>query len=296
VAARRLTLRSGALELQLEPAVGGCIARFDRLGPQGRQPLLRGAEGRLDHVLQAACFPLVPFANRVRGGHFDCAGRRVTLAPNMAGDASPLHGQGWLAPWQVLESQDAQAALGFRHRADEWPWDYEAVQRFHLGPDRLAITLSCRNVSSEPMPCALGFHPYFPCDADTRLDTAVRSAWTVDADVLPVADVPASGRYDLRDRLICGQGLDNGFDGWSGEARITWARPPSGLTIRCADADRFQVYSPREGGLFVAEPVQNANAALNEPESEWKRLGIEMLAPGAERSLTAEFVVGLGAA
>ncbi|MGI4778040.1 MAG: aldose 1-epimerase [Janthinobacterium lividum] len=289
--ASRLFLRAGELEVRLEPATGGCIARFDRLGPQGRRPLLRGAGDTLNDVLQAACFPLVPFANRIRGGHFDCAGRRVTLAPNMAGDASPLHGQGWLASWQVLDAQEAHAVLGFRHRAGEWPWDYEAMQRFHLGPDRLRITLSCRNVSSEPMPCALGFHPYFPCEADTRLDTTVESAWTVDADVLPVTNVPAVGHYSLENRLICGQGLDNGFDGWNGDARIGWPNLSSSLSIRCADADRFQVYSPREGGVFVAEPVQNANAALNEPASEWERLGIEMLAPGEKRSLTAEFVI-----
>jgi aldose 1-epimerase len=256
--------------------------------------LLRGAEGKLEHVLQAACFPLVPFANRIRGGHFDCAGRRVTLSPNMAGDASPLHGQGWLASWQVLEAQEAQATLGFHHRAGEWPWDYEAMQRFHLGPDRLEITLSCRNLSSEPMPCALGLHPYFPCDADTRLDTTVERAWTVDADVLPVANVPAVGRYSLEDRLICGQGLDNGFDGWCGDARIRWTDPPSGLSIHCADAHRFQVYSPLEGGVFVAEPVQNANAALNEPASAWRRLGIEMLAPQMKRTLTVAFIASTG--
>jgi aldose 1-epimerase len=289
--APRLLLRAGELELQLEPATGGCIARFDRLEAQGRRPLMRGAQGMLQNVLQAACFPLVPFANRIRGGHFDCGGRRVTLAPNMAGDASPLHGQGWLASWQVLDAQDAQATLGLRHRAGEWPWDYEATQRFRLQADRLEITIACRNVSSEPMPCALGFHPFFPCAAGTRLDTQVESAWTVDPDVLPVANVPAVGRYDLRDRQIDGQGLDNGFDGWRGEARITWADSPFTLSIRCADADRFQVYSPLEGGVFVAEPVQNANAALNEPAADWPRLGIEMLAPGAERSLTAEFVV-----
>ena len=30
-----------------------------------------------------------------------------------------------------------------------------------------------------------------------------------------------TGRYDLRDRLVCGQGLDNGFGGWGGEARMS---------------------------------------------------------------------------
>ena len=35
----------------------------------------------------------------------------------------------------------------------------------------------------------------------------------------PVDAVPATGRFDLRRRRICGQDLDHGFGGWSGTAR-----------------------------------------------------------------------------
>ena len=49
----------------------------------------------------------------------------------------------------------------------------------------------------------------------------VECAWTIDEKVLPVERVPAEGRYDLRDRLVCGQDLDNGFGGWGGEALMS---------------------------------------------------------------------------
>ena len=68
MSAGRITLRAGALELQVTPAVGGSIARFDWLGPGGRQPLLRGSDNNFSDVIDAGCFPLVPFANRIRGG------------------------------------------------------------------------------------------------------------------------------------------------------------------------------------------------------------------------------------
>ena len=71
------------------------------------------------------------------------------------------------------------------------------------------------------MPCGLGQHPYFPCGPETRLDTEVTHVWTIDEHVLPVEKVPAEGRFDLRDRLVCGQGLDHGFGGWGGEARMS---------------------------------------------------------------------------
>ena len=47
------------------------------------------------------------------------------------------------------------------------------------------------------MPCGLGQHPYFPCGPQTRIDTRVTDAWTIDEHVLPVEKVPAEGRYDL---------------------------------------------------------------------------------------------------
>jgi len=292
VSAERITLRAGALELQVTPAVGGSIARFDWLGPGGRQPLLRGNDGHFSDVIEAACFPLVPFANRIRGGGFWCGGRNIVLTPNLAGDASPLHGQGWRAAWTVERVLSDAIEMTYRHGAGEWPWTYEAHQRMTLTPGGLSIELRCRNLSALPMPCGLGLHPYYPCDAQTLLDTSVSSAWTIDEAVLPVACVAATGRYSLRNRLICGQRLDNGFDGWTSPARITWPGRVMALALASGDASRFQVYSPGEGGFFVAEPVQNANCALNAPQAEWKNLGIELLAEGESRRLLARFSVG----
>jgi len=287
----RLTLRAGPLALELLPAVGGSIARFDHLGPRGRQPLLRGTGTDYSDVLESACFPLVPYCNRIRGGRFQCDGREVRLPVNLPGDASPLHGQGWRAPWSVESVAADRAEMAYRHEADDWPWAYEARQRIDLSPEACSIELTCRNLSSQPMPCGLGLHPYYPCDAGTRLDTPVATVWTVDADVLPVEQLPAEGRYSLDNRLVCGQDLDNGFGGWGGAARIHWPGQPVALELSSSDAGYFQVYSPVGRGFFAAEPVQNANAALNAPQEQWPPLGIEMLAPGESRRLRARFRV-----
>src|SRR4030095_5205597 len=129
--------------------------------------------------------------------------------------------------WQVEDSSGTEATLSFRHSAGEWPWDYEARQEFALDGRVLTLRLTCRNISPEPMPCGLGQHPYFPCGPETRLDTQVAHAWTIDENVLPVDKVPAEGRYDLRDRLVCGQDLDNGWGGWGGGAGGAGAPTPA---------------------------------------------------------------------
>ena len=287
----RLTLRSGPLEVDLLPALGGSIARFDLVTEERRQSLFRGSSDPIDDVLDAACFPLVPYANRIRGGAFNCDGREVRLSPNLPGDNCPLHGQGWRAVWKVIAAHEDRATLSYQHAADEWPWEYEATQQIALDGTGLSLELSCRNLSANRMPCGLGFHPYYPCSPTTMLDTSVLSAWTVDAAVLPVENVPALGRYNLHNRLICGQALDNGFDGWDGEAKITWPGMAARLRLSSPDAGRFQVYSPATGGLFVAEPVQNANTALNANQTDWDMLGITTLRYGQTARLRARFDV-----
>jgi aldose 1-epimerase len=104
--------------------------------------------------------------------------------------------------------------------------------------------------------------------------------------VLPVDKVPAEGRYDLRDRLVCAQALDNGFGGWGGEALMSDTDWPFDVRLSSPDAHFFQLYSPAGGGVFVAEPVTHANAALNAPEGDWPELGMRVLDPGEAMSLT----------
>lgn len=286
-----VSLMSGNLRLELSPWIGGAISAFDRIAGDQPHPILRKCNRPLQNVLDASCFPLVPFANRIRGGKFRFRGREVRLSPNMAGDPSPLHGQGWLNPWHVDRADSERAVLLFEHPAGEWPWKYQARQEFAIDDHGLTATLTCRNGSDEPMPCGLGFHPYFPCDAATRLDTNVAVAWTVDDKTLPVAKVPAEGRYDLHDRLVCGQHLDNGFGGWGGEARMRDPKWPVALRLASADARFFQLYSPPSGGIFVAEPVTHANAALNAPEEQWPELGLRVLAAGEAMHLTMRLEV-----
>ena len=280
-----LILECGRLRLTLSPLIGGAISAFEWIGDGVQRAILRKRHSPLEKVLDAGCFPLVPFVNRISGGRFTFRGRTVHLDPNMAGDPNPLHGQGWLNSWFIEHKDPRRALLSFHHEPAEWPWAYEALQDFVIDERGFSVRLICRNTGPEPMPCGLGEHPYFDCGPETRIDTGVDCAWTIDEYVLPVEKVPATGRYDLKDRLACGQDLDNGFGGWSGEARMNDPDWPYELRLTSPEAKFFQLYSPRRGGIFVAEPVTHANAALNKPESEWPELGMRVLEPGEEMNL-----------
>jgi aldose 1-epimerase len=281
-----LELARGRLSLRLAPARGGGIKSFNCCAVSGCNiPIFRPLDSADPLPTALASFPLVPFVNRVRDGAFTFRGRRVTLVRNMLPDPSPLHGQGWLGSWDVESASRDRAEIVYRHEAGEWPWAYEARQSFALDANGLSLDLTCTNRSDEPMPCGLGQHPFLPCTAATRLDTRVESVWTIDENVLPVGQVPADGRFDLADRLVCGQGLDHGFGGWSGRATVTDPGLPFRIEMSSPDARFFQLYSPASGGLFVIEPVTHANAALNEPEEKWAELGLRVLEPGESMSL-----------
>ncbi len=141
------------------------------------------------------------------------------------------------------------------------------------------------------MPCGLGQHPYFLCSPDTRIRTRVEHVWTIDEQVLPLEKIAAEGHYDLADRAVCALGLDHGFGGWGGSASFSDRDWPFDITMSSPDAAFFQLYSPPSGGLFVAEPVTHANAALNADEGQWAELGMRILLPGEEMTLTTRLAI-----
>src|SRR5689334_24930829 len=114
-------LTAGPLSLELNPSIGGAISAFDWSGGGGSRSIFRKCNSPLEKVLDACSFPLVPYVNRIRGGAFSFRGRDVRIAANMAGDPSPLHGQGWLNPWKVEGANTSSAVLSYRHEAGEWP-------------------------------------------------------------------------------------------------------------------------------------------------------------------------------
>ena len=73
---------------------------------------------------------------------------------------------------------------------------------------------------------------------------------------------------------------------WAGTYDDAWRISRAPYLPADFDARFFQLYSPATGGLFVAEPVTHANAALNAPEAEWAGLGLRVLAPGERMALT----------
>ena len=122
-----VALRNEFLSAEILPDIGGGLARLDSIGGSSSVPVLRPwtqAGSVPPRPSQVACFPLVPWSNRLAGG-FACEGRSYSIAPNREGDPYPIHGEGWLRPWQVDQQTGTRLSLVLDRR-DGAPFSYLA--------------------------------------------------------------------------------------------------------------------------------------------------------------------------
>jgi len=278
-----ITLRRGDWELVLAPEIGGAIAA---LSVGGRDVLRPAPEGYAD-VLEMASFPLVPFANRVAAGRFSFGAGQVKLAPNMGDHPHPLHGHGWLAPWNVAGVSPHRVVLSFSYPGGDWPWPYDAVQSFHLAEGRLTVELTMTNRAAEPAPVGLGFHPYFPGKAGARLTAPLTGVWLADAQCLPTRQVDDLALGDWRagaslEREVL---VDHCHTGWDGCAEIDLPGQRLHVRMTASPALRWlHIYAPPQEDFFCVEPVSHRPDALNavDPEAE----GVRVLGPGESASVS----------
>jgi aldose 1-epimerase len=247
-----ITLRNRGAALDLLPEIGGAVSRFILDG----HDVLRAAPAGTKDVLQTACFPLVPFANRIADGVFAVAGETVRLARNFGDHPHPLHGQGWQRAWDVQSSGNGAATLAFAYAAGEWPWDYTARQIFELKPSSLRITLEIISRSDRAMPFSLGFHPYFPSTPQTRLRADVAGVWLSDGTCIPTERAGPSHFLDLEHGAALTPVVDQCHFGWKGEATITQPEFGRDLVLTASpELDFLHCYIPRDAGFFCVEPV-----------------------------------------
>lgn len=267
-----IEIAAGEWRAAIRPQIGGSLAGLTHRG----RPVLRAMPATGTSPLDAACFPLVPYANRIRDGRFSFGGHDVRLALNHPPERHSLHGIGWQRPWLLQSLVGSSVSLVLDHGGfGGWPWAWRAVQLFTLDPSGLTITLSLTNESREAMPAGLGFHPYFRRSPHTRLRFAARALLVADEEIMPTGEragpdslAPFGIGAPLPPALI-----DHCFTGWDGRAEI---EDEAGRIIITADhAPHLHIYSPAAGHELCVEPVSHLPDAVNRPE--WP---MPALAPG----------------
>jgi aldose 1-epimerase len=292
-----LELRAGDASATLVPAIGGAIAAFSLAGVDALRPMPATAIAEGD-VRRAAAYPLVPYSNRIRDARLTFGGQTHALERNFGDHPHAIHGVGWQRAWQVTRRDRHAAALVLRHDADgdaarAWPWPFTVSQAFELvarvGGATLAATMTIRNDGDAPFPFGLGWHPYFPRDADTTLAFAADGVWRNDATELPVAHVVVPPEWDFAQPRAVGGAppLDNVFTGWAGHAALAGTRRGLATTLDADSACRcVVVYAPAGRDFVAVEPVTHETDAFNRAAAGAAGTGMRVLPPGAAFSCT----------
>lgn len=294
-----IALAAGRARVEVDATVGGALAAFTYAGVD----VLRATPPGTRDVRLHACYPLVPYSNRIADAclHFD--GNAYHLARNFGDHPHAIHGLGWQRSWMIGARDNGSALLALNHdvegeAARAWPWPLGATQAFSLrevGDEgaALAIKLTIANPGPSAFPFGLGWHPFFVRNASTKLYFRARGVWQTDATRLPTAHtaVPPEWRFDPS-RTPAGTTIDNVFTGWDGGAALVDGDRRIAVNLRADRAMSFLVlYAPKGGDFLALEPVTQMTDAFNRAARGERDTGARVLAPGGAFSCTMEIEV-----
>jgi len=297
-------LRSRDADVEIAPDIGGSIAAFQWRGHDVLRPADRDARNA-GNVRQYACYPLVPYSNRIASATLRLRdGTTHNLARNFGDHPHAIHGVGWQRPWSVEIAEPAYALLSLQHNcahegAVAWPFSFRATHAMALSSQSrtatLTMTLTLTNVDTRAFPFGLGWHPFFPRNRGTVLGFRAAGVWKTDATRLPtrLVRIPDSMCFDPP-RAIDGAVLDHVFTGWDGHASLT--QPEHGYRV-ILEADRscdhLVVFVPSDRDYFAVEPVTHMTDAFNCYARGDEHTGTRILRPGKAYSCTMRIVVSL---
>lgn len=235
------------------------------LSPQGAG--LSGAmrDGRAFLTPGRDCFPLLPLGNRVEGNRLVLDGQVYHFQPNTV-EPLYLHGDGWLAEWQVISATATAARIALdQTQPAASPYIYHAEISVVLEAAALCVALSVTNSSDQTMPFGLGLHPFFPRSPATQVTAPARACWTEGAGHLPGrrGPLPAAANFTTAAALPQHR-LNNAYEGWSGQARIDWPETRLRLDLTADPVfAHLMAYAPEDdASFFCLEPMTHLPNAL----------------------------------
>jgi aldose 1-epimerase len=176
------------VQLSIAPSVGNMAYSWTVQGRNFLQfPYTSVADFARQPRLCAVPF-LGPWANRIAGDGFWANGKRYTFNPGLGnlrldGNKNPIHGLlNFSKYWKLVEAKaDASSAwsvsrLEFWRYPDmvaQFPFPHTLTMTHRLRDGIVEVETAIENHGADPMPVAVGYHPYF------RLHDTPRDQWHV---------------------------------------------------------------------------------------------------------------------
>ena len=228
---------------------------------------------------------LAPWANRLDGDSYWANGKHYLLNPkldNIRRDAhqSPIHGLLNFSPyWEVAGSgaDDVSAwttsRLGFSRRPDlmaQFPFAHSLTMTHRLSNGALEVETAIENRSAEPLPVAVGYHPYLNLPGVPRdrwmVHLAARDHLALNDMLIPTGErrpVEFADPYPLKDAA-----LDDVFGNLirdpDGRARFFVEGGGRRVTVTYGPKYRVAIaYAPPGRNFICFEPMSAVTNAFN---------------------------------
>lgn len=205
---------------------------------------------------QWGCYPMIPWAGRVRDGRFVIEGRTHQLPLNLPPHA--LHGTVFGAQWSRHEDDTLQCPLG-----PSWPWLGDARSVVSLEADRLTWRVEV-HAQDSTFPAVVGWHPWFlrklADDSVGALSFEPQAMLSRDAAGIPTGECvpPTTGPWD------------DCFIGVATNPRLRWT---NGLEVEISSTCSHWVVYDEPSHAICVEPQSGPPDAFNLGEAEAVRPG-----------------------
>jgi aldose 1-epimerase len=298
----RLTDKAAGVEVSIAPSIGN---RAYEMKVHGGNILYLGAAdvGALKERPGLSGIPfLAPWANRMADGGFWANGKKYTFNSTLGSVRVPangiaMHGMLSTTPlWEVTEVKADKDGAHVTSRFEfwkhpelmaNWPFAHEYEMTYRLSQGTLEVITTVINRSAEPMPLALGYHPYYNLPGVPR-DEAV-------------AHIPAKTAVITDDRLVAtgemkpmdlpdptplkGRTLDNGYTDLIRDAQghAVFSVEGKGKKIEVTYGPKWQVavvWEPANQNFICFEPMAGITNGVNLAH-DGKYPQQQVLAPGA---------------
>jgi aldose 1-epimerase len=190
-----------------------------------------------------------PWANRLDEPAFYANGKRYPFDMELGNvrGAIPMHGfMSTTDKWQVVEArQDGKAAWvtsrleAFRQPTwmKQWPFAHTIEITYRLSNGELEVRTTITNQAAEPMPVAVGFHPYFQLTDSPREDWTItvpaRTRWLLSAQKVPTGETePTDAFFDKFTGALKDYNLDDVFTDLERDSRGRATATVKGRTQR----------------------------------------------------------------
>jgi aldose 1-epimerase len=227
-----------------------------------------------------------PWANRLDEQAFYANGVRYPFDMELGNvrGAIPIHGfLSMTSQWHVVEVKaDADAAWVtsrldfFRQPAwlKQWPFAHGIEITHRLQDGMLEVRTTITNMSAEPMPVAIGFHPYFQLTDSPRnewmLSVGARTHWLLAPTKIPTGETEPIARLfaDATAVALRDHALDDVFGDLVRDARgrATMSVAGKSQRIDVVLGPKYRaavIWAPTPGAFVCLEPMAGITDALN---------------------------------